>query len=100
MIADASDVARTAAGAAATVPGVARMAPGRWGEAVTYHRGGRSVGVQVRDGALSVHVVVDALPIGEVAERVRRAVAEALERAGHAVRVDVVVEDIDIAVLP
>lgn len=100
MITDVRDIAQTAAGAATTVPGVARMAPGRWGEAVTYHRGGRSVGVQVRDGALSVHVVVDAVPIEEVAERVRRAVAEALTRAGHAVRVDVVVEDIEIAILP
>ena len=97
---DIASIERAPVMPAAAVPGVARMAGGRWGEAVTYHRGGRSVGVQVRDGVVSVHVVVDALPIDAVAARVRRAVRSALQEAGYAQRVDVVIEDIEMADLP
>ena len=97
---DIGAIAKAAVAAAAAVPGVASMAGGRWGQSVTYHRAGRSIGVRVYDGAVSVHVVVDALPIDTVAERVRRAVRSALEEAGYALRVDVVVEDIEVAALP
>lgn len=93
---DRGEVARAVAGAAATVPGVARLSPG-WGvEVSTLVPGGRVVGVRLEAGAVSVHVVTSAVPIPPVAEAVRSAARAALDGLGDAREVHVVVDDLEL----
>jgi hypothetical protein len=97
------DVARAAAAAARSVPGVAALSPGRFAAAATYGPGGVVHGVAVRRWAGGVAVEVHlsaayapALDLPALAERVRRAVAAALRAAGTGPRrqIDVVVDDL------
>ena len=96
-------LARAAAAAARTVPGVAALTPGRFAEAATYGPGGVVHGVAVRRRAGGVAVEVHlsaayapALDLPVLADRVRRAVAAALRADGTGQRwqIDVVVDDL------
>lgn len=77
------------------VPGVARLAPGTAAEAATYFAGGKVVGVRLAGDPVEVHLVLDRLPVPEVAGRVDEAVRQVLARAGDPRPVRVVVEDVD-----
>lgn len=105
MLADDLRIARAAAAAAESLPGVAGLARGEFAEIATYGPPGETVrGVVVRRdaGALSVEVHLIALypnwvNLVELADRVRGAVRQALEAPGlaGAVRyVDIVVDDL------
>jgi hypothetical protein len=98
-------LARAVAAGAVQTAGVARLSPGHGVEAATYYPGGKIQGVIVRDdGSVEVHVVLAALPVADVVERVQRSVEEGAG-AGYGgqprvARVDVVVEDLMLDHLP
>ena len=98
-------LARAVAAGVVKTAGVARLSPGHGVEAATYYPGGKIQGVIVRDdGSVEVHVVLAALPVADVVERVQRSVEEGA-RAGcggqpRVCRVDVVVEDLMLDRLP
>lgn len=77
------------------VPGVARLAPGSAVEVATQFAGGKVVGVRLAGPVVEVHVVVDALPIGPVADQVQGAAGRVLTAAGDPRPVRVVVTDVD-----
>lgn len=81
--------------AALAVPGVARLAPGTVVEVATHFAGGKVVGVRLAGGTVQVHVVVDQLPVGPVADRVAAAVREVLAGADDPRPVQVMVDDVD-----
>jgi len=90
-------LAREVAAAVAQTDGVARLTPGRGVEAATYYPGGKTQGVVVTgEGS----VVISALPVVKVVERVQRAVGDVLARYGEPRRVGVVVEDLVLERLP
>lgn len=91
---DPGPVARTVAARVAGVPGVAGLSGGQGVEAATYYAGGKTTGVVMHEGIVAVHVVVDVLPVGAVAERVREAAEGALAGLGCSARVEVVIEDV------
>ncbi len=94
-------LAREVAAAVAQTDGVARLTPGRGVEAATYYPGGKTQGVVVTgEGSVEVHVVISALPVVKVVERVQRAVGDVLARYGEPRRVGVVVEDLVLERLP
>lgn len=75
---------------AASVPGVAALHPGRFGEAATYLPGRRVPGVQVRDDLVEVHVtLVWGVDVLATADAVRAATAAVVDRPVH-----VTVEDV------
>jgi len=83
-----------------SVPGVARLSAGSVVESATYHAGGKIIGVTVDQGTVSVRVVAAELPLPALAERIRVAVARALDGLGVTRRVDIVVDDVEIEGLP
>jgi uncharacterized alkaline shock family protein YloU len=86
MAESADDVAA----AVMSVPGVARLHAGMFGEVGTYLPGRRVPGVRITDDGTEVHVVlIFGIPVRETAERIRDAVAAVVEG-----RVDVTVEDV------
>ncbi len=96
-------VARAAAAAVSAVPGVADLSPGQVAEVATYGPGETVRGVAVHrvNGILDVdvHVIARYTPstnLQALANRVRRAVAEALEElgAGSIHRIDVTIDDL------
>ncbi len=93
---DPARLAQSVASTVSRVPGVTRLTGGRRVEAATYHAGGKVVGVVVREHVVSVHLVVSALPLPPVVERVRGAAAEVLAGLGASQAVEVVVEDLDL----
>jgi uncharacterized alkaline shock family protein YloU len=90
----ASASAEAVAAAAASCPGVVRLASGSPTEIATYLPGQRIRGVRIRDRVVEVHIVAaqdQNLP--ELAETVRDAVVGVAP--GHAV--DVYVDDLDVS---
>ncbi len=87
------NVADLVVAAVTSVPGVARMHPGVFGEVATYLPGRRVVGVQLREGITNVHVVLRwGAPLPETVDAIRSAL---LPVGGTPVHVTV--EDIDAA---
>ena len=87
-------IARAVRDAVLAVPGVVRLTPGAPMEVSTQFPGGKVVGVRLGD-PVEVHVAVDRAPVVPVAERIRTAVREVLDRAGESRPVEVVVDDIE-----
>lgn len=96
-------VAKAAAAAVSAIPGVADLSPGKVAEVATYGPGETVRGVAVHrvNGAfdVEVHVIARYPPSGNLpslADRVRRAVAEAAEQLGAApIRgIDVTIDDL------
>jgi len=98
--AERAAIAHAVAARVAGLAGVAGLSAGHAVEAATYYPGGKTVGVAVHDETVTVHVVIDALPVHDVAERVRRAAEASLAELGRGGRVDVVIEDVVVAGLP
>ena len=92
---DALDgVRRSGGGGAATVAGVAGT------EIATQYPGGRVLGVQLSFEEVVVHIVAERLPAHRAADEVVSAGRRALDAAGDSRPVAVVVDDIDVDVLP
>ncbi|WP_051026470.1 Asp23/Gls24 family envelope stress response protein [Nocardia higoensis] len=87
---DAGGRADRIAAAVTAVPGVAGLHPGMFGEAATYLPGRRVAGIRVGERGVDIHVSVRfGVPIAQVAERIRAAVA-----AIDAGPVSIMVEDV------
>lgn len=87
------DLADRVAAAVRTVPGVADLHTGAFGEVATHLPGRRVEGVQIRTDHCAVHVVLYwGSPVLETADRVRSAVTQLV-----GTRVDVTVEDVVMA---
>lgn len=91
MAVDAEEPADAVAALVRTVPGVAGLHPGMFGEVGTYLPGRRVDGVRIIDDVIEVHITVwsDAA-VRDTAARVRSAVSAAFRDTP----VDVTVEDI------
>jgi hypothetical protein len=97
---DRAVLAAAVATALAQVPGVARLSPGTGVEVATQFAGGKVVGVAVRDDAVVAHLVVDRVPVDQVAQAARAAAEAALADLGVARRLDLVIDDVDLDHLP
>ena len=97
---DRAVLAAAVASALARVPGVARLSPGPGVEVATQFAGGKVVGVAVRDDAVVAHLVIDRLPLDQVARAARAAAEAALADLGVARRLDLVIDDVDLDHLP
>ena len=97
---DRAVLAAAVATALARVPGVARLSPGTGVEVATQFAGGKVVGVGVRDDTVVAHLVVDRLPVDQVAQVARVAGEAALADLGVARRLDLVIDDVDLDRLP
>ena len=87
-----ADLADGIASLVRATPGVTALHPGLFGEVATYLPGRRVTGVRVTEGAVDVHVTVNAtVPLRSTAAAVRAAVAAAVPGS----TVNVTVEDID-----
>ena len=93
-------VARAVAAAVTGLPGVARLSAGSVVESATHHAGGKIVGVTVGHQAVTVCLVAASLPLPALIDRTRAAVAGALAGLGATRRVDIVIDDVEIARLP
>jgi len=87
------DDAARLADAAASARGVARLAGGDLGGAATYAAGRRVDGVRIRSDHVEIHVVASrsVMPLADVADEVRRAVAVVEPHR----RIDVFIDDLD-----
>ena len=97
-VTDPAAVAATVRDAALAVPGVIHLTPGSGVEVATQFAGGKVTGVRLGDH-VEVHVAVDRSPITLIAEQVWIAVRTALDGSGQVRPVEVVVDDVDLAVL-
>jgi hypothetical protein len=97
---DRAVLAAAVATALAQVPGVARLSPGTGVEVATQFAGGKVVGVRVRDDAVVAYLVVDRLPVDQVARAARVAGEAALADLGVARRLDLVIDDVELDQLP
>lgn len=97
---DRAALAASVASALTQVPGVARLSPGTGVEVATQFAGGKVVGVGVRDDAVIAHLVIDRLPLDQVARAARAAAESALADLGAAHRLDLVIDDVDLDRLP
>ena len=97
---DRAVLAASVASALTQVPGVARLSPGAGVEVATQFAGGKVVGVGVRDDAVVAHLVIDRLPLDQVARAARAAAETALADLGVARRLDLVIDDVDLDRLP
>ena len=89
-LADLADLADVIAAAARSVPGVADLHTGAFGEAATYLPGRRVNGVQIRDDVTEVHLTLTwGAPVLPTADEVRRVVSALVTT-----RVDITVEDV------
>lgn len=85
----AQEPADAVAEAARAVPGVARLHAGSFGELGTYLPGRRVPGVRFRPDGVEVHIAVDRsvldrhVPLPELAEQVRLAVAARVQGPVH-----------------
>src|SRR5262245_4955268 len=93
-------LAAAVATALARAPGVARLSPGTGVEVATQFAGGKVVGVRVREDAVVAHLVIDRLPVDQVATAARAAAEAALADLGVACRLDLVIDDVDLDRLP
>lgn len=95
---DPATVAEQVRTAVLGVAGVAGLHPGTGGvEVATQFAGGKISGIRLGD-PVEVHVGIDPVPIGPLAEQIRDAVRTVLATFGQHPSVDVVVEDIGLAV--
>lgn len=99
-IAARAALAHAVAAAAVAVPGVARLSGGAGIEVATLYPGGKVTGVRVSEHGVSVHIVVDRLPLPPLIGKVRAATREALTSLGAEHPVDVVVERLNVEQLP
>jgi hypothetical protein len=91
-----ADLARAVADVVTAVPGVACLVSGPGVEVATQYPGGKVVGVGLTDTeTVTVHLVVDAFPAQDVAERAGKAARWALRRAGDQREVFITVTDVD-----
>jgi hypothetical protein len=97
---DRAVLAAAVATALARTPGVARLSPGAGVEVATQFAGGKVLGVRVRDDAVVAHLVIDRLPVDQVATAARAAAEAALADLGVACRLDLVIDDVDLDRLP
>jgi len=97
---DRAVLAAAVATALARVPGVARLSPGTGVEVATQFAGGKVVGVAVRDDTVVAHLVIDRLPVDQVARSARAAGEAALADLGVARRLDLVIDDVELDHLP
>jgi hypothetical protein len=97
---DRGAVARAVAAGVVNVPGVVRLDAGSGVEVATYWPGGRTIGVVLRSDRLSVHVVVDRLPLAEVAGPVAAVATTVLRAVGLELPVEVVVAGLESDRLP
>jgi hypothetical protein len=97
---DRAVLAAAVASALTRVPGVARLSPGTGVEVATQFAGGKVVGVGVRGDAIVAYLVVDRLPVDQVARAARAAGEATLADLGVARRLDLVIDDVDLDHLP
>ena len=97
---DRTGLAAAVATALARVPGVARLSPGTGVEVATQFAGGKVVGVGVRGDAVVAYLVIDRLPVDQVARAARAAAEVALGELGVTRRLDLVIDDVDLDHLP
>jgi hypothetical protein len=93
------DVARSVAGAALAVPGVACLSPGEGVETSTQFSGGKIIGVRLSGSTVVVRVVADRVPLEPVAADVRAAVRAVLSATGDDRPVTVFVDDVAVQAL-
>ena len=93
-------LAAAVATALAQVPGGARLSPGTGVEVATQFAGGKVVGVGVRDDAVVAYLVVDRVPVDQVAQAARAAGEAALADLGVGRRLDLVIDDVELDHLP
>jgi hypothetical protein len=99
-VVDRAVLAAAVATALVQVPGVARLSPGTGVEVATQVAGGKVVGVGLRDDAVVAYLVVDRLPVDQVARAARAAGEAALADLGVARRLDLVIDDLELDRLP
>jgi hypothetical protein len=99
-VVDRAVLAAAVATALVQVPGVARLSPGTGVEVATQFAGGKVVGVGLRDDAVVAYLVVDRLPVDQVARAARAAGEAALADLGVARRLDLVIDDVELDQLP
>jgi hypothetical protein len=97
---DRAALARGIAAAVMSVPGVAALSPGTAMEASTLYPGGRVIGVVIGEHEVTVHFVAEQLPLQDVLERVRAAVAAAQASLDSHLAIAMVVDDLDLERLP
>jgi hypothetical protein len=97
---DRAALARGIAGAVMSVPGVAALSPGAAMEASTLYPGGRVIGVVIGEHEITVRLVAGRLPLGDLLERVRAAVAAAQASLDSHLAIALVVDDLDLERLP
>jgi phenylpyruvate tautomerase PptA (4-oxalocrotonate tautomerase family) len=94
------ELAETVAAAVDEVAGVRRTFGSGVVECSTLFPGGRVEGVALRDESVLVCVALARLPVLAVAGEVTAAARDALKALGDKRRVDVVIDDLDLEVLP
>ena len=92
-------VALVVAAAVDTVSG-ARRSRGIGIEVATQYRGGRTVGVQLSEARVEVHVIAERPEVAAVARAVHDVTREALDALGDPRGVTVVIDDLDVVSLP
>jgi hypothetical protein len=97
---DRGAVARAIAAGVVNVPGVLRLDQGSGVEVATYWPGGRTIGVVLRSDRLSVHVVVDRLPLADLAGAIAAVARTVLRAVGLELPVEVVVAGLETDRLP
>jgi hypothetical protein len=97
---DRAVLAAAVAAALTRVPGVARLSPGTGVEVATHIAGGKVVGVGVRGDAVVAYLVVDRLPVDQVAQAAPAAGEAGLADHGGAPRLDLVIDDVELDQLP
>ena len=90
--------AQAVANAVTLVPGVACLSPGSAVEAAVHYPGGKVIGVALNDGQVTVHVILDRLPIPPIVEAVRARIEDVLGSARP--RVDIFVDGAEVDPLP
>ncbi|MEV6520405.1 hypothetical protein AB0M43_00515 [Longispora sp. NPDC051575] len=86
--------------AVTAVPGVARCASAGPVAVTTQFRGGSVPGIRLAGDEVRIHVVLDAVPAGPIAEQVHRAAAAVLAEHGDTRTVLVHIADLELESLP
>lgn len=88
------DLALSLADAITAVPGVSRLTGGPGVEVSTQFAGGKVVGLRLGEQQVEVHIVVDRVPLRQVADEAAAAARRVLAAAGDRRGVQVVVDDV------
>lgn len=91
-------MALAVAAAVDSVPG-ARRSRGTGIEVATQYRGGKAIGVGLRDDCVEVHVVAERPDVTRLAEDIHAVTRRALDGIGDRRRVAVFVDDLDVVSL-